>query len=139
MFAKDVPAGSLVEYEGIRAWCLGHIQIPSYVNSVLLGWKPGEVLKPGTWSPAIMGNPAVLKILETAGCERGYWLLPYEELNVIKQASVALTYATVVVGDRSGMACRLCKEYAPYAVPNRADGKSFICYSCSRGWIPQGM
>ena len=39
----------------------------------------------------------------------------------------------------AGCYCALCRDYASYASPNRPDGKTFICWSCSKGWIPAGL
>jgi len=52
-----------------------------------------------------------------------------------KDSSTITVKASSVVG----CFCLLCKDYAEYASPNRADGKTFICFSCRKGWIPKGL
>lgn len=32
-----------------------------------------------------------------------------------------------------GVNCKRCNEYNPHAVPNKPDGKSFVCRACSQG------
>lgn len=137
MKIEDAPFGSRVQYKSVKVWNLGKTPNGHLSGHCLVGFKIGEDDFHGQYgwptSELISENekPA-RKLLKNAGCDRGWWIEKDEEILII----AAINHSP---SPPSGMACRLCKDYAEYAIPNRPDGKHFICYSCLRGWVPAGF
>ncbi len=55
----------------------------------------------------------------------GYWLEHNHQVEIVDAKNTSPTVS-------GGMSCagRFCGEYNNYAVPNQADGKTFLCHSC---------
>jgi len=132
MRAEDVTPGSQIRFRDKVVWCLG--KVPGYLEDyVLLGLKPGERPNEGWHRDDLSSDeekPA-RKMLERGGYERGWWLSISSEVTVLVAARVA--------SHSPGMSCRMCRDFATMAEPNRPDGKSFICWSCRQGWVPAGF
>lgn len=139
MLAKDVVPGSIIEWDGYTAICVGKVGT-NHPGCVLLGYTHLLRNYPNAWhiSTKVHGTtlPAdVIDALNKHKCEYGYWIL--NTSLIILKAVTNMKVAAAVMS--AGISCRLCKDYAPHAAPNRPDGKSFICFSCRQGWIPLGM
>jgi len=126
MKAKDVPVGSRVKYDAHDpAWCLGKV-INSGIDFILLGWKPGEPAS--GWRNSLSVDKPTIDMLEKAGCDHA-WLIGLDsEVTIISKAVVSNKF--------TGMTCKRCFDFAPFAEANRPDGKSFVCYSCRNSWLP---
>lgn len=137
MRADTVTPGSIIQWNGVQALCLGKTPNHYLPDQVLVGWKPGQDAGGGSygWHKEDLSlddeneEPA-RRMLEKASCDRGWWLDQETQVKVIK--------AAIIASNSPGMSCRLCRDFAPMAEANRPDGISFICFPCRQGWIPLG-
>lgn len=125
MKIEDVTPGSQIIYCSVKCWYVG--RVTDQDDYPLAGFKPGEANGIG-W-PKDQGSETAKSLLDRYGCDHGYWVSTEVELVV---GSIKSSTAHV------GLTCKICRDYAAHAEPNRPDG-SFICYSCRSGWIPTGM
>ena len=124
----DTPSSRKTD-ETVDAWVVAGINVhpDSYNNRILLGWKPGEEKPTIGWSVAGASTllPPDRSIVN--GYTRGYWAASNTLVERILTGSA--TGAT-------GMFCRGCKDWNPYAVPNRPSN-NFVCWSCRQGFVPK--
>lgn len=131
IYAYGGTPASLKTRETDDVWVVAGINThpDSYTGRVLIGWKPGEKRGISAWTPT--DNPSLLPSDRSLvnGYERAYWA-PGDTL-----VESVLTGSSASVAASQGMFCRGCKDWNPYAVPNRPSN-NFVCWSCKQGFVP---
>ncbi len=147
MILQDVPIGSQVRLftmggvpvsaqtkDTMDAWVVAGVRIhpTTYRDRLLLGWRQGEKSSSVSgWAVDDAGAGGLLppdrSILK--GYTHAYWAPKDTLVDRILQYQTPGNACT-------GMFCRGCRNWSPYASPNRPSG-NFVCWSCRQGFIPR--
>lgn len=131
MLIKDVGLGVEIICNGETCIYLGPVPGEDTHSYVLIGFTPGMIALRYWFKDQHRGFPLTNKLLERAGCDRGFWIDKNTKVEIVGNTNVTISTSS----QPKGCFCKRCCEFSPFATPNRPDGVSFLCYTCRSNYI----